>query len=117
MPIIRPMIIEGTLVYAEVRELPEEPVSESSQASPHDLPKGAERTGAAERLAAASAGLSASLKAIAREVLVGIKEIAAEECSMELCFSLGGKANIVPILVEGSSNASIKVVLKWKNSA
>lgn len=102
---------DGTTLYVEVEETA---LSTSLiQSGESDLPEGAELTSAARKVVDAMKALKDILGGVFDTVHDAIKERAPDEWGIELNIAFKGKVDVIPVIVSGESNASIKVHAKW----
>ncbi|MCP4109635.1 MAG: hypothetical protein GY749_29630, partial [Desulfobacteraceae bacterium] len=104
-------LADGSSIFVEMEEadLPES--VQGKQAD--DLPEGAEETSAAEKVYDAMQLLKKTLSSAAETVHEGIQKAEPDEWTLELNIGFKGKANPVPVILSGESNAAIKVTAKW----
>jgi Trypsin-co-occurring domain 1 len=111
----------GHEIYVEVDDLNQTVpglIQAGSLTPQNDMPPGAEPTGRMqEALMDAVIGgklLQETIAGAAQLVFNGLKDLQADEWSVELNIGLKAEASIIPVLVKGEGNASLKVTVKWK---
>lgn len=85
--------------------------------SPADLPPGAEPTGLFDDAIIGGRLLQETIANTAQSVYDSLQEMQPDEWSVELNIGFKGKATIIPILVSGEGNGSLKVTAKWKKDS
>lgn len=102
---------DGTTIYVEVEETT---LSESLiQQNEVDLPEGAELTSAASKALDAMKALKGMLAGVFEMIHEAIQEKSPDEWGIELNIAFKGRIDVIPVIVSGESNASIKVSAKW----
>lgn len=116
---IKPFKLEnGTTIYVEVDEttLPDLPSPITSN-QPDDLPEGAEATGIIDDIVIGSKLLKETITGTAQSVFDSLKGLQPDEWSVEI--NIGMKAEdmkVIPVLVTGTGEGSLKVTAKWKKN-
>lgn len=115
---IKPFQLEdGTTIYVEVAETTLPAIQSSSSTLPSDLPEGAEPTGIIDDIVIGSKLLKETISGTAQSVFDSLKGLQPDEWSVEI--NIGMKADdmkIIPVLVTGSGEGSLKITAKWKKS-
>lgn len=109
---------DGTTIYVEVEEttLPAAIHSTTSN-RPADLPEGAEATGIIDDVVIGSKLLKETITGTAQSVFDSLKGLQPDEWSVEI--NIGMKAEdmkVIPVLVTGTGEGSLKVTAKWKKN-
>jgi hypothetical protein len=111
-------LADGTTIYVEIdatQVLPTIPNPSSSL--PSDLPPGAEPTGIFDDVIIGSKLLKETISGTAKSVFDSLKNLQPDEWSVEI--NIGMKADdmqVIPVLVKGSGEGSIKVTATWKKA-
>ncbi len=88
---------------------------ESTQ-KPADLPPGATPTTSTQDILDAMAMMKENIGVLATQVKEALQEHKPDEWSVEFNVGFKGKANIIPLIVQGEANSALKIHVKWKNS-
>jgi hypothetical protein len=103
---------EGVYIYVEMEE---KDTSFSDSTMPEmDLPEGVELTSASKKLEQTAELLKNAIRGTAEIVNEGIQKTRPYEWGLELNIGFKGKANAIPVILSGETDANIKVTAKWK---
>ena len=106
-------LASGETIYVEVEEADIQ-IYQEETANISDLPPGAEPTGLVDDVIIGGQLLQESIRGVAQSVRDSLKDMKPDEWSVEINIGMKGKATIIPVLVSGEGNGSIKVIAKWK---
>lgn len=111
-------LADGSVIYVDVSEVEELPTpghsAASSSAASRPLPTGAEPTNFAQDALLGGAMLKETIAGVAQSAFDSLKQIQPDEWSVE--FAIGMKADkvrVIPVLLTGSGEASLKITAKW----
>lgn len=115
---IKPFTLEdGTIIYVEVQETPLPPIRSPTSTLPDDLPEGAEATGIIDDIVIGSKLLKETITGTAQSVFDSLKGLQPDEWSVEINIGMkADKMRIIPVLVTGTGEGSLKVTAKWKKA-
>jgi hypothetical protein len=114
---IREMTLaDGSVIYVDVSEVDALPAPghPATPANTRPLPTGAEPTGFAQDALMGGALLKETIAGVAQSAFDSLKQLQPDEWSVE--FAIGMKADkvrIIPVLLTGSGEASLKITAKW----
>ena len=115
---IKPFTLEdGTTIYVEVDTTTLPTLPRQNQHLPDDLPEGAEPTGIIDDIMIGSKLLKETISGTAQSVFDSLKGLQPDEWSVEI--NIGMKADdmkIIPVLVTGSGEGSLKITATWKKA-
>lgn len=117
---IKPIKLEtGETIYVEVEEindgnLDSALLNQFDSKAPTNLPPGAEYTSSIDDVIIGGKLLRETISGTAKTVLSGFQELQPDEWSVEINIAMKGKATIIPVLVSGEGEGSIKVTATWK---
>jgi hypothetical protein len=80
------------------------------------LPPGAEPVTAAEDLQRSAKLMRSAIVSMSEILIDSIQAIKPDEVTFEFALGFKGEAQPIPIIVKASSEANLKVTLKWKSS-
>ena len=111
-------LADGSVIYVDVSEIEALPISSDSAAIPkapsRALPTGAEPTNFAQDALLGGALLKETIAGVAQSAFDSLKQLQPDEWSVE--FAIGMKADkvrVIPVLLTGSGEASLKITAKW----
>ncbi|QLQ30280.1 MAG: hypothetical protein HZT40_23085 [Candidatus Thiothrix singaporensis] len=113
---IKPFTLEdGATIYVEVQETTLPAIQPTPSNLPDDLPEGAEPTGIIDDIVIGSKLLKETITGTAQSVFNSLKDLQPDEWSVEI--NIGMKAEdmkVIPVLVTGSGEGSLKITATWK---
>jgi hypothetical protein len=111
-------LADGSVIYVDVSEVEALPALTHSTDRPNvssrPLPTGAEPTSFAQDALLGGALLKETIAGVAQSAFDSLKQLQPDEWSVE--FAIGMKADkvrVIPVLLTGSGEASLKVTAKW----
>lgn len=112
---IQPFELEnGQTIYVDIEETEQDIPLPQSKNLPSDLPPNATPTGIIDDTIIGGKLLKETISNTAESVYDSLKDLNPDEWSVEINVGFKGKATIIPILVSGEGNGSIKVTATWK---
>jgi hypothetical protein len=110
-------LADGAVIYVEIIETEDLPAEQAGEQPTHalrGLPSGAEPTNFAQDLLMGGTLLKETIAGVAQSAFDSLKHIQPDEWIVE--FAIGMKADkvrVIPVLLTGSGEASLKITAKW----
>lgn len=100
-------------IYVEVVEGDFDKIIDSTETD-IALPKDAEPTGFKDFVVDPIQALKSNISAVAKNVQEALVSVNFEEFSIEINIGFKGTTRPIPVIVSGATEASLKIVAKWK---